>query len=115
MDSNILNNSSEFALVEKRIRALTTILAKMGHRQEPSFDLQQVPSLLRHFVNLLTPGDVFSPEVKKAIAATGAIVHDGVNERFQTLMVTQNLYPRSSLTESKLEEVTKSRNRFKKS
>ncbi|KAG1805175.1 uncharacterized protein BJ212DRAFT_1469153 [Suillus subaureus] len=115
MDSNILNNSSEFALVEKRIRALTTILAKMGHRQEPSFDLQQVPSLLRHFVYLLTPGDVFSPEVKKAIAATGAIVHDGVNERFQTLMVTQNLYPRSSLTESKLEEVTKSRNQFKKS
>lgn len=109
MDSN---NPSEFALVEKRIRALTTILAKMGHRREPSFDPQQIPSLLRHFVNLLTAGAVFSPEVKKAIAVTGAIIHDGVNERFQTLVVTQNLYPRSSLTESKLEEVTKSRKSF---
>ncbi|KAG2042032.1 hypothetical protein BDR03DRAFT_978763 [Suillus americanus] len=52
----------------------------MGHCQEPSFDLQQIPLLLRHFVNLLTPGDVFSPEVKKVIAVTGAIIHDGVNE-----------------------------------
>ncbi|KAG1892017.1 hypothetical protein F4604DRAFT_1640851 [Suillus subluteus] len=90
----------------------------MGHRSwgEPSFDLQQIPSLLCHFVNLLTPGDVFSPEVKKAIAMTGAIIHDGVNERFQTLVVTQNLYPRSSLTESKLEQVTNNlQNHFKKS
>lgn len=86
-------NPSEFGLFEKRIRALTTILAKMGHRREPSFD---VPSLLRHFV----------------IVVTGAIIHDGVNERFQTLVVTQNLYPRSSLSESKLEEVTKSRKSF---
>ncbi|KAG1873600.1 hypothetical protein DFJ58DRAFT_759202 [Suillus subalutaceus] len=109
-----MDHSSDFALVEKRIRALTTILANMGHRSrgEPSFDLQQIPSLLCHFVNLLTPGDVFSPEVKKAIAVTGAIIHDGVNERFQTLVVTQNLYPRSSLTESKLEQVTKSPKSF---
>lgn len=51
---------------------------------------------------------IFSAEVKKA----SAIIHDGVNERFQTLVVTQNLYPRSSLTESKSEEVTKSRKSF---
>lgn len=81
----------------------------MGHRWEPSFDPQQVPSLLRHFVSILIPGDVFSPKVKKAIAVIDVIIHDGVNERFQTLVVTQNFYPRSSPSESKLEEVTKSR------
>jgi hypothetical protein len=112
MDSNVLDNSSEFAFVEKRIRALTTILAKMNYHRRAPIDRQQVPSLLRYFVNLLTPSDVFSPEVKKAIAVTGAIVHDGVNERFQALVVTQNLDPPSSPTESKLEEVTKSRKSF---
>jgi hypothetical protein len=36
MDSNILGNPLELALVEKHIQGLTTILANTGHCREPS-------------------------------------------------------------------------------
>ena len=103
---------SNFALVEKRIRALSTILYNMHHHHSPSSDLKQVPSFLRHFVNLLTTGDKYSPDAKKVIALTGAIFHDGISERVQTLVVTQNPYPRSPLIELNLEKVSRSQKTF---
>ena len=103
---------SNFALVEKRIRALSTILYNMHHDHSPSPDPQQVPSFLRHFVNLLSSGDKDSPDAKKFIAVTGAIFHDGVSERVQTLVVTQNPYPRSRLTKLNLEKVSRSQKTF---
>ena len=103
---------SNFALVEKRIRALSTILYAMHHHHSPSSDPKQVPSFLRHLVNLFSSGDKHSLDAKKVIAVTGAIFHDGISERVQILAVTQNPYPRSRLTELNLEKVSRSQKTF---
>ncbi|KAG1889553.1 hypothetical protein F4604DRAFT_1569243 [Suillus subluteus] len=104
---------ADFAVVEKRIRALTTILRNMGHHRRPSENPKHIPSLLHNFANLITRDDISSPKEKKAMSVTGAIFHDGVNVRLQALIVTQNLYPSSPLSELKLQEVTKSQKSFK--
>ncbi|KAG1891602.1 uncharacterized protein F5891DRAFT_1069672 [Suillus fuscotomentosus] len=103
---------ADFAIVEKRIRAVTTMLRNMGRHSLPLVDPKHVPSLLRHFANIIIHDDISSSKEKKAISVTGAIFHDGVNMKLQALIVTQNLYPSSPLSELKLEEVTKSHKLF---
>jgi len=100
--------NNEFIEVENRIRALTTILKNFNYYVTPSSDPKGGPSFLRHFVNLLTAGDRKYSEAK-VVAMTGSILPDG---KINTLVVTQNPFPKSGVENLCIQDVLKSEKSF---
>jgi hypothetical protein len=104
-----MNSQDEFTEVENRIRALTTILHKMGYHVTPSSHQEDVPSFLRHFVNLLTTGDRKCPDAKRVVAVTGFLLPNG---KRLTLIVTQNPSPKLDVKNLYIEDVPKTGKSF---
>jgi len=104
-----MDPNNEFIKVENRIRALTTILKTLNYHITPSSDPKDVPSLLRHFANLLTTGDRICPEAKKVVAMTGSLLPDG---KINALVVTQSPFSKSGVTHLFIEDVSKSEKSF---
>jgi len=106
-----MDPNNEFIKVENRIRALTTILKNLNYHTTPSSDPKDVPSLLRHFANLLrvTTGDRKCPEAKKVVAMTGSLLPDG---KINALVVTQSPFSKSGMKNLCIEDVSKSEKSF---
>jgi hypothetical protein len=75
----------------------------------PLSDPKDFPSFLRHFVNLFTTGDRKCSEAKKVVAMTGSILPDG---KVNTLVVTQNPFPKSGVENLCIKDVSKSEKSF---
>jgi hypothetical protein len=103
------NSQAKFIEVEKRIRALTTILKNLNYHVAPSSDPKDFPAFLRHFANLLTTGDKKCHEIKKVVAVTGSLLPDGTT---LALVVTQSPFPKSHVEKLCIEDVSKSRKSF---
>jgi len=73
-----MNSKTEFIKVEKRIRALTTMLNNLNHHVAPtSRSKAEIPVFFCHIATLLTIGDSYSPDTKKVIAVTGILRNNG--------------------------------------
>jgi hypothetical protein len=104
------NSQAKFIEVEKRIRALTTILNNVNYHVAPSSDPKDVPTFLCHFANLLTTDvDKKCHEAKRVVAVTGSLLPDGTTS---TLVVTQNHFPEWLVEKLYIEDVSKSRKSF---
>jgi hypothetical protein len=104
-----MNPKDEFIEVEKRIRALSTILHNMKYHVTPSSDSKVVSPFLRHFATLLTTGDNHSSDTKKVVAVTGFLHPNGTTS---TMVVTQNPFPKSKVENLCIEDVSKSGKSF---
>jgi hypothetical protein len=103
-----MNPQDEFINVEKRIRALSTILNNMKYHIAPSSGSNTaIPPFLRHFATLLTTGDMYSPDAK--VAVTGFLCPDG---KTSALVVTQNRFSQSKVKNLCIKDVSKSRKSF---
>ncbi|KAF8967436.1 hypothetical protein BDZ97DRAFT_1728058 [Flammula alnicola] len=100
---------SEFSGVAQRIRTLTTMLQAAGRSRSPSGNGKEVPSFLRHFATLACGGDEeFGEEAKQVIAVTGSSTAEGVH----ILVVTQNYFISSPLSELRVERLEKADKTF---
>jgi hypothetical protein len=85
---------------------LTSILQKMDRRSScpPTSDRKhrQVPAFLRHLATLFTCGASDNPDAKRVIAVTGTL--DA--EELRTLIVTQNPFGSSDVSEFKVRQIT---------
>jgi len=85
---------------------LTSILQKMDRWCSPTTsDRSQVPAFLCHFATLLTCGN---PDAKRVIAVTGSLT----SEDLRTLVVTQNPFGSSNISEFGVKEISRSSGTF---
>ena len=102
------SQNAVFDVVERRIQTLTTILQNMDRRHFATSDPNQVPAFLRHLATLLTCGHEDDPDAKIVIALTGTLT----NEELRIVVVTQNPFGSSNVSEFGVKEITKSSGTF---
>ena len=95
--------NAAFEVVERRIQTLTSILQNMNRRDSPTSDRSQVPAFLRHLATLLTCDRKDDADAERVIAVTGSLT----NEESRTLVVTQNSFGPSNVSEFGVKEITK--------
>jgi hypothetical protein len=71
-------------------------------------DRSQIPAFLRHFATLLTCGDIFDDDAKNDIAVTGSLT----SEELRTLVVSQNPFSSSDVSEFGVEQIARSSGTF---
>jgi len=104
----LMQTSPTFDVVERRIQTLTSILQKMDRRCPPTSDRKRVPAFLRHLATLLTCGASDDPDAKRVIAVTGTLAA----EELRTLIVNQNPFSSSKVSEFGVQKITKSSGTF---
>ena len=93
--------NAKFGAVEQRIQTLTSILQNMERRCSPTSNQGEIPVFLRHLTTLLTCSDKRDADAKKCIAVTGSLTA----EALRTLVVTQNPFGSSIVSELGVERI----------
>ncbi|KIK74708.1 hypothetical protein PAXRUDRAFT_835912 [Paxillus rubicundulus Ve08.2h10] len=102
-------SAREFVEAEQRIRTLTTILERMKWQSPPTSEHKAVPPFLQYLSTLLTCGDKHDRDAAKVVAVTGSFLPSG---RVQTLVVAQNPFKSSPVSELSIQMARKADDPF---
>ena len=100
--------NAKFGAVERRIQTLTSILQNMERRCSPTSNQGEIPAFLGHMATLLTCRDERDADAKKCISVTGSLTA----EELRTLVVTQNPFGSSIVSELGVERIMMSNGTF---
>jgi hypothetical protein len=78
------------------------------NRQHSPSGQSEVPTFLRHLATLLTCGSKDDADVERVITVTGSLTNEGL----RILVVTQNPFGSSNVSEFGVKEITKSSGTF---